>query len=157
MKPVSMIAALAGLLLAGSAAGATVSAKDPASLVKILQSEGYQAKLTKDGDGDPMIESKSSGSTFWIYFYGCEDNRDCTNIAFHTSYNTDEKNAPALQSINDWNRDKRFASSYLDKENDPCLQMDLDLDVGGISDALFKENLGTWTNQMAEFEKHISW
>src|SRR5262245_7214707 len=110
MKPVSVFAASAAVVLAGSAAGATVTAGDPASLIRVLQAEGYQAKLTKDDDGDPLIESTSSGSSFWIYFYGCEKNRNCTNIHFHTSYNTDEKNAPSLETVNNWNRDKRFAS-----------------------------------------------
>lgn len=49
----------------------------------------------------------------------------------------------------------RFARAYLDKENDPILEMDVDLDDGGLSPRLFIDNVEFWTASLAKFERHI--
>ena len=74
-------------------------------------------------------------------------------VQFHAGY--DLKAAPSLASINEWNRRQRFGRAYLDGENDPILEMDVDLDDGGLSEALFIDNLEFWTSAMGGFEKHI--
>ena len=49
----------------------------------------------------------------------------------------------------------RFTRAYLDKEGDPMLAMDVDLDDGGMSAALFIDNIEFWTTQLGIFQKHI--
>jgi hypothetical protein len=132
-----------------------VRGQDPGSLVRALQKEGFAAKLGTDKVGDPMITSGASGTTFQIFFYNCTDHKACATISFHAGY--DLKNNIGLEKINEWNRGKRFGRAYLDKENDPILEMDLDLDDGGVSQALFIDNLQFWTSILAEFEKHIGY
>lgn len=135
------------------AAAQQVVAKDPQTIVKALQDQGFTAKLGTDSQGDPMITSAYSGSTFHIYFYNCADNKDCATVQFHSSYDFDE--ALPLEKFNEWNSRKRFTRAFLDPEKDPVIQMDVDLDKGGVSGPLFLEYLGTWVNLLAEFEKHI--
>jgi hypothetical protein len=132
-----------------------VKAQDPGSLVRALQKEGFAAKLDKDKVGDPMITSGVSGTTFYIYFYNCTDHRNCATVTFRSGY--DLKASPGLEKINEWNRDKRFGRAYLDKEDDPILEMDLDLDDGGMSQALFIDNLQFWTSVLGAFEKAIGY
>ena len=134
-----------------------VSAKDPQTIVRVLQTAGFQAKLDKDDVGDPMITSASSGSKFAIYFYGCTDKSDCRAVQFVTSYDTKEGATPSLEKINAWNLNQRFGTAFIDKEGDPALKMDVDLDDGGMSGALFTDNLEFWTAVMSAFEKHIGW
>jgi hypothetical protein len=148
-------AMLAAGLAAAPAEAQMVSAKNPDSLIKALQGAGYAAKLDKDGSGDPMIVSAAGGHPFRVIFYGCTQNRDCATIQFAAGY--DKKSETSLASINDWNRTKRFGRAYLDAEGDPILGMDVDLDDGGVSTALFIDNLQFWTSVKAAFEQHIGW
>ena len=150
-----LLAAGLGAVLSTSATAQTATASEPQSIVAALQAAGYAAQLDQPADGDPKIRSKSSGSSFTIFFYNCEKHRNCTTIQFYAGYDT--KTAPTLEVINSWNREKRFARAYLDKSSDPVIEMDLDLDSGGMTRALFTDNLDTWTSLMAAFEKHIGW
>jgi hypothetical protein len=132
-----------------------VKAQDPDSLVQALQDGGYTAKLGTDKVGDPMITSGASGTSFQIFFYNCTEHKACATVTFHSGY--DLKSSPGLEKINEWNRGKRFGRAYLDKESDPILEMDVDLDDGGLSPALFIDNVEFWTSVLGEFEKHIGY
>ena len=149
--------ALLALISAASSAGAQqlVRAQDPQSLVKAMQANGYKAELTVDSTGDPMIRSAAGGTNFQLLFYNCTNHRECATVQFHVGY--DLKTAPSLESINEWNRTQRFGSAHLDKENDPILEMDVDLDDGGLSPLLFIDNLEFWTSALGRFEKHIGY
>ncbi len=149
--------ALAALGLAASApAGAQmVRAQEPESLVKALQAEGYAAKLGTDKTGDPMITSGVSGTTFQIFFYNCTGGAACATVQFHSGY--DLTSEVSLERINEWNRGQRFGRAFLDKENDPILQMDVDLDDGGMSRALFIDNVQFWASVLGKFEQHIGY
>jgi len=145
-------------LLAGTAvpAGAQmVRAQDPQSLVTALQEAGYAAKLGADKGGDPMITSGSSGTTFQIFFYNCTAHKACATVQFHAGY--DLEKGLAMDKINAWNSSQRFGRAYLDKDNDPIVEMDLDLDDGGLSRALFSDNIEFWTSVMTAFQKHIGY
>jgi hypothetical protein len=157
MRPIYVLLASAGLFCASPAFAQMVTAKDPQSIIKVLQDAGFQAKLAKSKDGDPMIESASSGSKFRVFFFNCTANSDCATVQFYTAYDTDTGKAPSLEKVNDWNRGQRFGRAYLDTEGDPAIEMDVDLDDGGMSQALFTDNLEFWTTIMAKFEQHIGW
>jgi len=102
-----------------------------------------------------MIVSGVSGTEFRILFYNCKDNRNCATVQFQTGYTLDKK--PTLEKINAWNSSQRFGRAYLDKEQDPMIEMDVDLDDGGVSKALFTDNLEFWASVLANFEKHIGY
>jgi hypothetical protein len=149
-------AALLALVSAASSANAAmVRAQDPQSLVKAMTAHGYPAELTTDPTGDPMIRSSVSGTRFQVLFYNCTNHRECATVQFHAGY--DMKTAPSMELINEWNRGQRFGSAYLDKENDPILEMDVDLDDGGVGEMLFIDNLEFWTSSMGRFQQHIGW
>jgi hypothetical protein len=59
--------------------------------------------------------------------------------------------------MNEWNRGERFGRGYLDKENDPIIEMDLDLDDGGVAPLLFIDNIEFWASILSKFEKHIGY
>ncbi len=148
----------AALLTVGGTAAANaqmVRAQDPQSLVKALQEAGFQAKLDTDSRGDPRITSGLSGTRFYIMFYNCTANRDCATVQFRTAYKLEKP--IGLTEINAWNSKQRFAKAYLDSENDPVIDMDVDLDDGGVSKALFIDNLEFWASALPAFEKHIGY
>jgi hypothetical protein len=132
-----------------------VTAQNPDSLVRALQGGGYAARLGTDKVGDPMITSGASGTNFQIFFYNCTDHRQCATVTFHSGY--DLTTGPSLDRMNEWNRGKRFSRAYLDKENDPILEMDVDLDDGGLSSLLFIDNVEFWVSVLGDFERHIGY
>lgn len=142
-------------LAAASPAAANVQAENPQSLVKALQDGGYQAQLGTDSAGDPMITSAVSGTKFRILFYNCTQNKDCKTVNFLVAYDFDKP--LALDRINAFNQQNRFVRAYLDKENDPVLAMDVDLDDGGMSDALFIDNIEFWATLLASYERAIGY
>jgi hypothetical protein len=148
------IAALAGAW-ALPAQAEMVRGQDPGSLVRALQQGGYAAKLGTDKVGGPMITSGVAGTSFQIFFYNCTDHKGCATVTFHSGY--DLATGPGMDSINEWNRTKRFGRAYLDKENDPILEMDVDLDDGGLSPALFIDNIEFWASVLADFERHVGY
>jgi hypothetical protein len=151
-----------GLILAALAAGwalpaqaQMVRAQDPDSIVRALRDGGYAATLGTDKVGDPMVTSGVGGTTFQIFFYNCTDHRECATVTFHSGY---DLNAPvSLDRMNEWNRKKRFGRGYLDGENDPILEMDVDLDDGGISPLLFIDNIEFWASVLGDFERHVGY
>jgi Putative bacterial sensory transduction regulator len=132
-----------------------VRGQDPGSVVSALQKGGYAAKLGIDKVGDPMITSGVSGTTFQVFFYNCTDHKACATVQFHSGY--DLSTPVSLERINEWNRSQRFGRAYLDKEDDPILEMDVDLDDGGISPLLFIDNIEFWTSILGNFERHIGY
>lgn len=132
-----------------------VRAQDPSSVVRALIGGGYSAKLGVDKVGDPMITSAVGGTTFQIFFYNCTNHTQCATVQFHSGYDLDT--TLSLDTINEWNRSERFGRAYLDKENDPILEMDVDLDDGGLSPLLFIDNVEFWSSILGKFEKHIGY
>lgn len=148
-------AAMSILILAMPAQAQMVTAKDPESLVRAMRAGGHEANLTTDKVGEPLIQGNASGMKFQVLFYNCTEKKNCATVQFTTGYQLDS-DFP-LARVNEWNRSKRFGRAYVDEVGDPILQMDLDLDDGGLSQELFIDNLEFWTAVVDEFEEHIGW
>ncbi len=155
MRLIGWTTAIAAAAMAMPAPAQSVRGQDPGTLVAALQEAGYAAKLGTDKVGDPMITSGVSGTTFQIFFYNCTNHKNCATVQFHSGYDLSEP--VALERINEWNRSQRFGRAFLDKENDPILEMDVDLDDGGIPPLLFIDNIEFWTSILGNFERHIGY
>ena len=153
MARIATVAALSILALVSTAEAQTiVSAENPAELVTIIQDLGFQAKLEKDNVGDPVIRSSSNGVEFGIYFYECKGNKRCKSLHFSVGY--DLVDGASLDTVQQWNADKRFTSAYLDDDGDPFLQMDINTE-GGITQQNFEKSFGLWQTLKGEFEQFI--
>jgi hypothetical protein len=144
----------AALLAAAVPAFAQNVTADPPKLVAVLQAAGYQAELGKDNTGDPMITSAAAGSKFVVLFYNCTNHAACQTIQFQTAWAM--KTKPTLAAINEWNHGNRFGRAYLDKEGDPGIMMDVNLDKGGMSPGLFRDNLEVWAAVLGNFKKQVA-
>ena len=151
----TLIILAAAAVAAAPQAPLMVRAQDPNSLVSALQDAGYSAKLGTDKVGDPLITSAVGGTTFQIFFYNCTDHRECATVQFHSGY--DLRNPVSLEHLNEWNRSQRFGRAFLDAEGDPILEMDVDLDDGGLSPLLFIDNIEFWASVLGKFEQHIGY
>ena len=140
-------AVLAGALPDGGATAAEVAG--------VLQDKGYRAEITTDSAGDPLIDSAADGTKFSVYFYGCEGEEPrCNAIQFMAAFDLEE--GLSLEQINLWNREHRFGRGYLDDENDPFVEMDLDVEYGFTTEAL-ANNLDTWVAVLPGFKEFIGY
>lgn len=60
-----------------------------------------------------------------------------------------------LNRINEWNKTKRFTRAYLDKDNDPVLEADLDF-RGGVTIESIARFLGLFAASANAFSGHIA-
>lgn len=156
MKPIALaLATLAAAAASLPAQAQNVRPQNPSSLVRALQNAGRPATLGKDESGDPMITSALNGTKYQIYFYDCTNHTGCATIEFHSGYHLDTQ--VTLDAINKWNSSERFGRAYLDKVNDPILDMDVDLDDGGVAPLLFIDNVEFWESVLPKFEKEIGY
>ncbi|HHI70804.1 MAG TPA: YbjN domain-containing protein [Rhodobacteraceae bacterium] len=147
--------AVATLVGAGSAALAEVTAKDANAVLKAMQDFGLVATMDVDSEGDPKISSRVSDTKFNVYFYGCEDNKNCKSILIKAGY--DLNNGISALKINEWNREKRFVKAYIDDEGDPFIEMDINLDFEGVGSQNFADDLDWWRLLVEDFEDFIDW
>ena len=148
---------LAGL--AACAAVATIAKAGPieggvtaGQVASVLQQKGYKADVGTDDDGDPKVKSAAEGVNFTVFFYGCNHTTHCTSVTFQAGFHVD--GGVALDKVNGWNRDKRFLKTWLDKVNDPYIEMDVDADHGFTTESL-AEYVDTWASGIPEFKSYI--
>jgi hypothetical protein len=116
-----------------------------------LQAAGYQAKLQGSGTGQNILSS-ADGSPFHIYLYDCK-NGHCGSLQFSEGFDT--KGAFNAAKMNDWNQHNRWGRAYVDKTNDPWIEMDCDLTPGGTYE-LLNDEFATWRMTLRNFRKQIS-
>jgi hypothetical protein len=157
MRNLVMVASLGGALLGASTLAAATypdGGLTGAEVVQVLQEKGYRAELTTDSGGDPLVQSSADGSSFSIYFYGCEgEPARCDSIQFTAAFDV-EGDGMSLADANVWNREHRFGRVYLDDESDPFLEMDVDVEFGFTTEAL-GSNVETWVTVLPRFKEHI--
>lgn len=154
-KPLALAAALAFSSGAAAAEDPHVFA-DAEQIAALLKAEGHSAKISADGAGDRMIESQHSDRNYRIFFYGCGEGivaDRCTSVQFYIAF-TRGKPFPA-ERIAEWNRNWRFGRAYLDGEQDPAIEMDLNLDAGGMAKALFLDTLDIWFEVLDGFDEFV--
>jgi len=130
-----------------------VSAKNPAAIKAIVESQGWPAKLISKADEDPYIESNRNGLKFLVLFMNCEDHKNCKTLQYYMGFN-DAKDV-SLDRLNEWNKEKRFARAYRDDEGDPVLEMDVDLDFAGLPRENIGETFNTWASLMDSYREFI--
>ncbi|MDQ7070451.1 MAG: YbjN domain-containing protein [Rhodobacterales bacterium] len=136
-------------------ATAEITATDAYEVMTRMQKFGFIASMEADSDGDPKIVSRVSDTKFRVYFYGCENNDNCSSLHFRAGY--DLANGITASKMNEWNREKRFAKAYIDDEGDPFLEMDVNLDFEGVGDENFEDSLDWWRLLVEDFEEFIDW
>ncbi|MBA4503681.1 YbjN domain-containing protein [Marinobacterium marinum] len=150
MKAIPIMLLTAGLCAANVQAASQVDATDPQQILELAKGFG-SATLEEDDYGDPLITGRINGSKYGIYFYGCDDNRDCTDIQFSAAWSGYDI---TLEQINDWNLNKRYGKAYLDDDGDPTVELIVNLKYGVSRDNL-DDTIDWWKLTMTEFEQFI--
>jgi hypothetical protein len=133
------------------AAAQTVKA-DAAAVSAVLKDKGMtDLEVSKGSDGDPMITGVSDGTKFLVFFYGCTNGANCESIQFYTGFMDTKMDAAKM---NEWNAKYRFTRAYIDDEDDPVIQMDIDM-AGGMPRALLADNIEFWQLAVSGFQDFV--
>nr|WP_309502531.1 YbjN domain-containing protein [uncultured Roseovarius sp.] len=145
-----VLSALAGLFMT-SPALAEVDGSKPWQIASMLQEAGYRAQMDVASDDTPMIRSTAERINFVIFFFGCEQEQGCNSIQYSAGF--DMADGLSVSKMNEWNRTKRFGKVYLDAENDPFIQMDVNLNFG-VSDKNFMDSFDYWLLVLELFDEY---
>lgn len=111
-----------------------------------------EATLETQGDGQPRIAGKTGELPYQVFFLNC-DSGVCEDINFYAGFAGVK---PTMDSLNAWNRDKRFGRAYLDSDLDAVIEYDINLEHG-----VSRENLnaafGVWSLVLSEFARYVGY
>jgi hypothetical protein len=157
----AMLATISGVILPGipgapaaGAAGAgaeeTIDATDPARILAVAQDYG-EAALTTDNLGDPLIEGRIGEKDYNLFFYGCDEGRECKSLTFAATWESDDLTD---EKMTGWNREKRFGKAYLDQDGNATVEISVNLH-GGVTHANFDDTIDWWRLVRAEFADYF--
>lgn len=132
-----------------------IFASDPQTLMSFFFDKGIPAQLTTDGVGDPLIEFRQNGEKMQVYFYDCEENANCLSVQFFSGYNVDGN--VGLDTMNQWNTDRRFVRAYLTEDGAARIEMDIATSYHGIDADDFSDLYDLWIESVGLFEERIGW
>jgi hypothetical protein len=155
MRLLPFAAGIAALCLSAPAAAedtkpcgaGLICASDPQTVMAALEKAGLKPRLSKDGEGDPMIESDESSYHFDVYFYGCAEHKNCDSLRFETLFEKALENTPAL--ADKWNSKKRFLQASVRNDQQFAVAYDL-ATIGGLNAANFTDVIDWWNSQLNE-------
>ena len=143
MLVVAGVLALPGVALADGCPQGYVCASDPAAVVASLQAQGYKAKLTKDDDGKPEIDSATGGYDYYIYFKDCDKDAKCASLEFSASFVKQPEYT--LGYVNAWNNSKRYSTMSLLDDGGILITYDVST-TGGLDQPNFADVVDWWTS-----------
>ncbi len=117
--------------------------------MKIARNYG-SATVTAQPNGNPKIIGKIDNIPYIIRFRNCAKPNLCQDMNFRVGFLI----KPKADTINDWNKNKRFSKAYLDDENDAILEWDIIIS-GGISKENMDKNFAYWRLTLSQFTAHI--
>lgn len=130
-------------------------------VVALLDAHGYNATLTADDFGDPLIMGSADGLKFQVQTYNCNDAapRRCKTLRFLSSFaapssiSADE----VMKAMNDFNKSKVYGRAFVNDDNDPTVDFRIDLS-GGVTAANLMDQVGTWKSFVLDvFIEHLGW
>ncbi|MEZ5937757.1 MAG: YbjN domain-containing protein [Hyphomonadaceae bacterium] len=131
--------------------GGIFDASDPPAIVRFMQQLGYQAQLSSEANGSPVILGRISRSDYTIQFYECENGRFCNSVQLMAA-----SPAPfflSLEQLNGFNARWRYVRATL-VDDKVRLQMDVNVDAGVTADNL-RDTLDIWRRLLEVFERDI--
>ena len=141
---------LACLCLAGASQAQTLV--KPGEIDQIVDIARGFGSGTLEKDETEYVRGRINGTLYVIFFNDCNSDRsECQSLQFYASW----EGVPVDQAaINGWNRDKRFAKAYIDAENDPVLEMDVNL-RHGVTRGNLEDTFDWWRLSLREFKSGI--
>ena len=135
------VAACAIVLAAPVSAQQTRDRITAEQLTGLLRDKGMEGKVNERGN--VVVSNGGSKIVFFI-----------SGQTMQAWYGLGGTNA-TVNTVNEWNKTKRFGRAYIDAENDPCVELDYDLE-GGVSDDSIKVWFDTVTAVVRAYKTMVS-
>ena len=144
------VAASVAALAAPVSAANIVADVDQVAAAMTRGGYSVEIKQTKDGRFIRSTRGKENYE-FSVFFYGCDANttRNCKSVQLYAGFSP--KTKPTLEALNAYASENRWGRVYRDDEGDPVVEMDIDLEKGGMSEALFLDHLEYFDAVMDRF------
>ena len=115
---------------------------------------GYgSASLSKQKNGNPLINGRINGIKYGIYFYSCKEGANCTAMQFYAGWKVGDAAEDAkMTKLNEWNRTKRWGRAYLDRVGDIAVEYDINL-AFGVTRANLDDSFDYWRLISGEAQK----
>jgi hypothetical protein len=141
------------ILFAAPALGQNLKASEPRAIVQKMLDMGYKAQLG-EAEGDPVIESSSDGSSFSLYFVGCDKGKQCEVVEFFDIYSFKKENYVSLRQLVDkWNSEN-YAKAHI-TDDSIYLTFPVIMNHEGLGPKLFQSNFDTWILELSDFRKKL--
>lgn len=124
-----------------------VCASAPDTVLQAMLAANFHAKLAKDENDDPVVEVTGEPYRFDVYFYGCEQHRNCDSLRFEVSFAKEEQAGIAL--ANEWNAGHRFLTAAVKENGGFILSYDIGM-IGGTTKRNFADTLDWWNSMLGE-------
>ena len=132
-RAITMAVALGAMALglATPAMAATVSAKNPESLVDALKSAGYEVVAGVDDTGDPVLDLVMQGFKARLLFLDCDEasHDKCGSVQFFSAFDA-EGAGMSLEDANLFARRYRYGAVSVTANGDPRLRWDIETGEG---------------------------
>ena len=125
------IAIAAAFGLATPAMAATVTARNPETLVEALKTAGYEVTAGTDDTGDPVLELVMQGYKARLLFLDCDEasHDKCGSVQFFSAFDA-EGVGMSLEDANLFARRYRYGAVSVTANGDPRLRWDIETGEG---------------------------
>ena len=127
-------------------------------IVALLDAHGYQATLTTDQDGDPLIMGAADGLKFRVQTYDCNEQapRRCRTLQFLAAF-AHEASPSDVAAMNDYNNKRVYGRAYINSDGDAAVDFTINL-AGGVLAANLMDQVGTWKSYVLDrFVEQLGW
>ncbi|MDR2354542.1 MAG: YbjN domain-containing protein [Deltaproteobacteria bacterium] len=101
-------------------------------LYDLMVDQDYEVKVSETESNTKVIIWELNGKVAVLRL-----GKNSDDIIFYTIFGESSRKI-TVNMVNKWNQDKRFSRSYLDTDNDPILELDLDLEGGVTQERIIK-------------------
>ena len=129
-----------------------VDGEDVQRLIEILDDMGFEPSARTTEQGLHAIDLMVEGVNSTLTLNNCEHDNACGVATLTSGYDLEDGVTDA--KLAEWNGNKLFVTAYVDDENDPFIDMTVNLKYG-VSEQNFRDTIDWWRVIKSEFESHI--
>eukprot|EP01033_Poteriospumella_lacustris_P011925 gene11925-8510_t len=135
--------------------GVVTALYEKSQVISSLTREQIREVLQTNGFGSELIDGKDN--ILRIIISGMRGSLIIgqASLQFYAAASKVGSEDQMLRAVNLWNLEKRFSRSYVDRDGDPVLELDLDLH-GGVTYERVEDFLTTVTKSLLAWTMHMS-
>lgn len=132
--------------------GGLVTGQDVDRVVELASAYGPAERRYDDAEDGPWIRAEMDGVVYTISFLNCTAGADCASVQLRAWW--ESQGVHTIEQMNQWNRDRRFGTAYLDSNMNATIEFDVNL-LGGVTAVNFDDTLQWWQVVLQEFVEDV--